>query len=288
MLQVTLAIILLSLVVQLVDGNQRTVYVSESISDGEDFLTSTGGIGGSISDNEIFFTSGDGDSNLMCCVHGNCTCNSLSLALASLTSNVLINITTDVMLSSLNNALNLENISIIGHNNPTVNCKKTGGVHFNFCYNCIIQDITWDGCGTETEPSIKLSESSNMVIKNCSFQYSKGPAIILSGVLGHVNISHCCFMHNNHYEGHGTAIHYTSSNVTSDHHLQLVLSICNCNLTYNKYAKSLVYIENAMSRHNNNNIIAFRNTMFYHNQGVPIYVINQYIYLCNKSIHLFI
>ena len=81
----------------------------------------------------------------MCCVHGNCSCNSLGHALANLTNtnNVLINITTDVILSSLINTSNLENVSIIGHNNPTVNCKNAGGLHFNFCHNCIIQDITW-------------------------------------------------------------------------------------------------------------------------------------------------
>ena len=101
MLLVTLTIILVSLVAQLVDGSQRIVYVSEPISDDEDL-----------------YTSGDGDSNLMCCVHENCSCNSLDHALANLVSNVLINITTDVMLSSLiGNASNLENVSIIGHNN---------------------------------------------------------------------------------------------------------------------------------------------------------------------------
>ena len=104
MLLVPLAIILVSLMVQLVDGSQRIVHVSEPISDDEDLST-----------------SGDGDGNLMCCVYGNCSCNSLDHALANLASNVLINITTDVMFTTLINASNLENVSMIGHNNPTVN-----------------------------------------------------------------------------------------------------------------------------------------------------------------------
>ena len=261
MLLVTLAIILVSLVVQLVDGGQRIVYVSEPISDDEDLST-----------------SGDGDSNLMCCVYGNCSCNSLDHALANLASNVLINITTDVMLTTLINASNLENVSIIGHNNPTVYCKRAGGIHFNFCHNCIIQDITWDGCGRETEPGIKLRASSNIVIEKCSFHNSKGPAIVLSGVSGHVNISHCNFIHNIHYRGHGAAIHYSSSNVTND--LQLVLAIGNCNFTNNKNAKSLVYIENMMSISNNN--ITIQNTKFCHNKGASIYVVNQNFYLFEK------
>ena len=261
MLLVTLAIVLVSLVVQLVDGSQRIVYVSEPISDDKDLST-----------------SGDGDSNLMCCVYGNCSCNSLDHALANLASNVLINITTDVMFTALINASNLENISIIGHNNPTVYCKRAGGIHFNFCHNCIIQDITWDGCGRETEPGIKLRDSSNILIEQCSFQYSKGPAIVLSGVSGHVNISHSNFIHNIHYRGHGAAIHYSASNVTNE--LQLALAIGNCNFTNNKNAKSLVYIENFMSIPTNN--VSFQNTKFSDNKGVSIYVVNENVYLFEK------
>ena len=261
MLLVTLAIVLVSLVVQLVDGSQRIVYVSEPISDDEDLST-----------------SGDGDSNLMCCVYGNCSCNSLDHALANLASNVLINITTDLMFTTLINASNLENVSIIGHNNPTVYCKSAGGIHFNFCHNCIIQDVTWDGCGRETEPGIKLRESSNIVIEKCSFQYSKGAAIVLSGVSGCVNIIHCNFTKNINYRGHGAAIHYSSNNVTN--YPQLVLAISNCNFTNNKNAKSLVYIENMMSISTNNIIV--QNTNFCHNKGASIFIVNENVYLFEK------
>ena len=111
------------------------------------------------SDNEDSGTSGEDDNCLTCCVYGNCSCSSLDHALANLTSNVLINITTDVTLSSLVTVSDLENVSIIGHNNPTVNCISAGGIHFTCCNNCIIQGITWDGCGTEnisndTEPGL--------------------------------------------------------------------------------------------------------------------------------------
>ena len=258
-----IVIILLSLVVQLVDGNQRIVYVSESISDNEGFFTSASSF----------------DDNLMCCVYGNCSCNSLDHALANLTSNVMINITTDVTLSSLISASNLVNVSIIGYNNPTVNCKRAGGTHFNFCHNCIIQDITWDGCGTETEAGIKLSDSSNIAIENCSFQYSKGPVIVLLRVSGHVNISHCNFVHNNHYGGHGAAIHYSSSNIASD---LLFLTISDCNFTDNKHAKSLVYIKNMKSKYVS--IITVQDIMFYYNQGTSVYILNEKIYLLKRVV----
>ena len=115
MLLVAIAIISVSLRL-VADGKQlqKVVHVSESISDNEDLY------------------SDDGDGYLTCCVYGNCSCNSLDHALASLTSNVLINITTDVMLFSLINTFNVENVSIIGHNNPTVNCKAAGGIHLTF------------------------------------------------------------------------------------------------------------------------------------------------------------
>ena len=253
-------IILVSLAVQLVDGNQRIVYVSESISDDEDF-----------------FSSGDGDGNLICCVYGNCSCNSLDHALANLTSNVLINITTDMTLSLLIGASNLVNVSIIGHNNPTVNCKRAGGIHFNFCHNCIIQDITWSGCGR----GVKLDDSSNIEIENCFFQYSKGPIIVLSGVSRHVSISHCNFVHNNHYKGHGAAIHYSTSNVTNGLDVRF-LSISNCNFANNKYAKSLVYIENIKPKYIGN--ITFQDITFLHNQGVSVYAVNQNIYLLERVV----
>ena len=130
---------------------------------------------------------------------------------------------------------------------PTVNCKRAGGIHFNFCHNCIIKDITWDGCGRKTKPGgIKLRDCSNIIIEKCSFQYSKGPAIVLSGVSGHINISHSNFIHNIKYKGHGALIHYSLSNAMSND-LQLHLVISNCNFMNNKNAESLVYIENMMS-----------------------------------------
>ena len=264
MLSLFLLISLTVSVVKCTDaGNQRIVYVSELISNDEDFIT-----------------SGEDDNSHICCVYGNSSCNPLDHALANLTSNVLINITTDVTLSSIIKVSNVENVTIIGHNNPTVNCKSFGGIHFTFCHNCIIQGITWDECGTENidhriEPGLKLSNCSNIKITDCIFQHSKGQAVLLSEVSGDVNINHCNFVHNNQYKGHGAAIHYSSSNVTTSHQL----SVFTCNFTYNN-AKSLVYIENRISKHNNS--ITFCSAKFVHNQGVSVYAVNQNIYLNGK------
>ena len=243
---------ILGVVFQYVDGNQRIVHVSELVSDDEDF-----------------FTSGEDDNSLICCVYGNCSCSSLDHALANLTSNVLINITTDVTLSSLVRASDLENVTIIGHNNPTVNCRNVERIHFTYCQNCIIQGITWDRCNT-----VKLSYSSNVTVQSCSFQHSVGQAIVLSEMSGDVNINDCKFVNNNHYRGHGAAIHYSSltNNTINYSQLNYVLTIKNCIFTYNTM-KSLVYLENECNK------IILNNSTFCYNRGISVYAINHKIYL---------
>ena len=260
---------MLVIVVPCSEGNQKIIHVSDLIIDGEEF-----------------FTNGEDDNSLICCVYGNCTCNSLDHALANLTSNVLINITYDVTLSSLIERSGLQNISIIGHNNPTVNCKA-GGIHFTFCCNCFIQGITWDGCGSKNsesnaEPGIKVNYSSNLTIQNCTFQHSIGQVLVyvLSKVLGDVNINNCNFENNKHYKGHGAAIHYSymfnTKKCALDSH---VFSINNCNFNKNKYSKSLVYVENKSRRSIKCNKIILNNTKFISNKGISVYVINHKIYI---------
>ena len=254
---------ILGVVVQYVDGNQRIIHVSELVNDNEDFII-----------------SGEDENSLICCVYGNCSCSSLDHALANLTSNVLINITTDVTLSSLVRVSDLENVSIIGHNNPTVNCRSIGGIHFTYCNNCIVQGITWDGCGAgnisnDTEPGLKLSYSSNVTIQSCFFQQSVGQAVVLSEMLGDVSINNCMFMNNSHYRGHGAAVHYSSS--TNNDTINYSLEIKNCNFSYNNI-KSLVYLENE----NKCDEMILNNSTFIDNQGISVYAINHKIYLNGK------
>ena len=225
----------------------------------------------------------NGSGSLSCCgARGtDCTCNSLDQVLANLTSNVLINITTNVVLSSLADAevLDLENVTIIGHNKPVVKCNGVAvGIHLMSCTNCVIQDITWDGCGNHA--GLKLKHCSNITIKNCSFQNSIGQAIVLSKVSGDVNISHCSFINNTHYRGHGAAIHY-SSEVYTRNSSTVVFTIHNCSFAYNKLAKSLVYVKNRNPEHGNT--IILNCLKFYHNQDASsVYAINQNLLLHGK------
>ena len=225
--------------------------------------------------------NGEDDNIRICCVHENCSYSSLDQCLANFTSNVLINITTDVTLSSLVRASNLSNVSIIGHNYPTVNCKSTGGIHFAFCHNCTIQGISWDGCGSSVEPGLKFSYSSNVIIKNCCFQHLLGQAVVLLGVLGDVNICDCNFINNSDYTGHGAAIWFSSNDARN--YFQYVFTISNCSFSYNTIY-SLIYFENARLNFVKAILI---NSTFYRNQGISLYAINSHIYLIGKSLFQF-
>ena len=210
-LKVTIALILFALFIQYIEGFERVIVVTEShvaIDEEDNFTTKSGNI-----------------SNLFkqpCCINGNCSCPSLHSALDNLRNNFVINITSDVELFSNISRSYLTNITITGHNNPTVNCNNSGGLQFIYCYNCTISGITWKQCGARNiidgngtiYPVLQLTNSSNVTIQNCSFLHSAGQTVLLSEISGNMKISYCNFLYNKQYEGHGTAIHY-SSNVNS-------------------------------------------------------------------------
>ena len=239
--------VVLAILAGCMNGSKRTIHVSSS----------TGG-------------------ESYCCVYGNCSCGSLDHALANLASNVLINITTDVILSSLVKSSKLERVSIVGYNNPTVKCENGGGIHYTSCYDCTIHNIVWDGCGTKRKPAMKFGKSANILINNCTFQYSKGQAVVLSGTREDVNIHHCDFMHNSHYTSHGAAIYYLSNAK-----MNCLPAISQCSFMYNEGAKSLVYMEGRMLKQNN---LTFNYFKFCHNQGFLIYAVNLNIHIYGKNI----
>ena len=270
--------ILLGLIIQYSEGFERVIVVNESnvIGNVEDTF-STSAIGSGSSGSHVFDNS--------CCIFGNCSCSSLYNALANLTSNVLINITTDVTLSSIIPLVDLADVTITGHHNPTVNCNNSGELHFISCNHCTIEGITWNGCGARNisddenvYPVLQLFNSSNITIKNCSFQHSIGQAIVLSEMLGAVNIGLCNFSSNRQYEGHGTAIHYSSTRNNVLTGSSVTLTITGCHFLYNKRAKSVVYF-GPSSADRFCAYLSLQNSNFYHNKGVPIYLSNQNLYI---------
>ena len=196
---------------------------------------------------------------------------------ANLTSNSLINITTDVMLLSIIPLVGLENISIIGHGNPTVYCDNAGGLHFNDCHNCTIIGIAWEKCGTKIgsmpAAAVELYNSSDIIIQNCSFQHSVTQAIRLSE-MGNVSITDCMFVFNSYFKGHGTAIHYLSK---FKHHTKFQFTINNCTFTHNEASDSVVYI--GPSNNKSMEQIFLMNSIFLRNRGISMYISHQNVYV---------
>ena len=194
--------------------------------------------------------------------------------LANLTSNGLVSIMNDVMLLSVVPLVGLKNVTIAGHDNPTVNCNDAGGIRLDDCCNCTIMGITWKKCGTKNSnmPAMELYNSSNILIQNCSFQHTITQAITVSEMSGIVTIDDCKFVFNNHFEGHGTTIHYLSK-IKLDSKFQFIIS--NCNFTHNgaSVTSSIVYI----GRSNNISMeqVCLTNLVFLSNQGTPIYISHQ-------------
>ena len=196
--------------------------------------------------------------------------------LATLTSNGVIKVTIDVMLLSAIQLVGLANITITGHDSPTVNCDNAGGLYFDNCHNCTLIGIIWEKCGTENDrkPAIKLCNSSNILIQNCSFQHSVAQAIALSEMSGKIIINGCKFLFN-YFKGHGTAIYYLANN--KHLHSKFQFTITDCNFTNNGIAsdKSIVYIGSSSNRSVKQ--MYFMNSVFSNNQGVPLYITYQAI-----------
>ena len=91
-------------------------------------------------------TGSDSDK---CCMEAECPCSSLSTALQDMTSNTVINITSESV--TVNGKVkmgsgNLTNITITG-NGATIVCYNTGSVQCDWCSNVTSEGITWDKCG---------------------------------------------------------------------------------------------------------------------------------------------
>ena len=226
-------------------------------------------------------SSGAGDSRKCCGVPSNstATCETFTLALRNLKNNTLVNVTRNVALDSFEALVNLEFVTIIGHNNPTVNCSNEGGLKLSTCLNCTIEGITWVGCGSivtkhTSQPVIQVHNSSNITIQNCSFLRSKGQAVLLSDVSGKVSFSHCKFTDNTDYGKDGVAIHYSSS-ATVKSELVLIVNHCNFSRNGKRSGRSIVHIGKSTLY----NSIILRDSSFDRNTGNCINVLMQNLHI---------
>ena len=228
-------------------------------------------------DDNISTSRADSSNGLHRCISENCSsCYSFVDLLDDFTSDGTIYITMDMVLSSVIQLTHLKNIAIIGYNNPAVQFGYSGGLQFVHCHNLTIEGIKWNGCGakshTSTTPEIGLyvHNSSNIIFQNCTFQNSFGQSVVLSEVLGYVNINNCKFRHNNYYNNHGTAIHCSSNN-----NAQLVFIINNCTFDYNE-GVSIVYFYQLGSLQK---YLILQYSNFKNNKGIPICIFKQKLFI---------
>ena len=214
------------------------------------------------------------------CLMSKCSCNKLedSLNTHILQHTNIVNITGDTWI--LSSAIKIDlvthvtpyqrNISIIGHNNPTVICLSGGRLELHNHYYLIIDGITWIGCGGYSEiftPVILIGFHAvnqtdyTVRIQKCHFKYSIAPAVVYSENKENMNINvdHCNFIDNNHHSGQGVAIYFTS--------LYGKVTINNCNFSYNGFAKSIIYVKSFTK-------VYINGSNFYSNKGVPVYLSN--------------
>ena len=253
---------------QYVDGREGTLYVSEVITRYCDMR-----------DNMM---PGSTNNNSFSGCHENDSCyNSFDHALANVKSNDVINITTNSTLSFHHILTGLENVSIIGYNNPTVYCYNTsviiGALNFSSCTNCIIRDITWSGCGGIVDnanyPVLEFYDSSNITIENCIFRHSKGQVITFSYTVD-AAINNCNFLHNVYPGSQSGAV----INIANQGNLEINFTIRNCNFTDNSGTEGIINI-NGQSNDESLGNISFYDFIFSDNKGSAIYLNHQDLYL---------
>ena len=214
------------------------------------------------------------DQKALICSNINCYCKSLEHLLDGLTSNATVNITDDVKLTSFIILSDLENISIIGHNHVSVICGNDGGgLNLSSCNKIRVEGFTWIRCGTNNnindhKPVMEFDGSSAITIQNCTFQYSIGQIILISGSHEDVNINHCKFMNNNHYRYHGACIYFGIFGYTYD---TPTININNCNFSYNGDSESIVHFTHSSYFHAS---IYLNNSNFQYNKGTSLYLLS--------------
>ena len=173
-------------------------------------------------------TSGSGFtyffSKCICCAETLCLCDSIQSASHYTQNNTVIALANSVNIFSERSFLfnlpflvtvfqHITNLSLIGYNNATIDCNFFRSVHFNYCNNIVIQNITWIKCGYNRDDKfiiqsldrlgdnyfyaysfndsffhlyhhgIRLDSCTNVYLKNCTFVASMVEISAVSGVV---------------------------------------------------------------------------------------------------------
>ena len=179
------------------------------------------------------------------CLSDKCYCKDLSKKFEDVKNNQVVNITDEVaLISSVIHIISLYNITITGHNIPTVICVNDSGMNIYRSSNVTIEGITWIGCGatnamyTNYIPVLEITYSNNVSIQKCSFLYSLGQVVSLTTeVSGYVNITNCTFVNNINYRDYGTATYILIIFPVFSKFNYNMLTLKNCDFRSNRSAK---------------------------------------------------
>ena len=226
------------------------------------------------------------------------TCSSFQAALEILENNTVINITNDVvLLESIVQLKELNNVAIVGQSDTTVECNGSGVLNISSCNNVTIRGITWNTCGTYMKiandnfdllsinqyPGITFNQCSNILIHHCIFQKSLSSAVYLFEVSGIISIDHVQFLFNGPsslIRGVVNNLQYVAMGLTitqlaSFHAIaQLNISIIRCKFSYNhlildRQGHSSVLLINFNSISSNINIL-ITETSFTSNNNILV------------------
>ena len=223
----------------------------------------------------IIISNDNGTNGTECCVNGTCVFSSLYTALVNITSNTIINITSESV--ALNNSTrmgsgNLTNIKITG-SNVTIMCNNSGSVYCESCDNVTMEGITWDSCGDpygSDFAGVTFNVSNNVSLVNCTFQYSQITAVGFVKVSGRFNVSQCNFLSNKGKNGCG-GLRISSGSVSVN--LDISNSyFYNNGLYYNDYVDQTLTVDDETG--STMWYITITKTIFFSNMGAAYFTIN--------------
>jgi len=175
---------------------------------------------------KVITVNSNGTNTTECCVNGTCPCGSLYYALQNLTSNSIINITSESVTLNTTTPIgsgNLHNITITG-NGATIMCNNSGGVYCESCNDVVIKGIIWDQCGDPKKGNmvagIHFTDVHNFKIEDCILQGFKICALSLDEGCGDIIVKSATFQFNvmekptDDFDGSGLKVVSKASNTS--------------------------------------------------------------------------
>jgi len=236
-----------------------------------------------------------GKNTTECCVEARCSCSSLYGALHSITSDTIVNITSESVLLEDNVyiGVGLDNVTITG-NGAMVMCNNKGSVSWKLGDNILIEGITLDQCGNPmypNAPAIEFDKVFRISILNCTFQHSKVCKTISISVEGdgaYIYIVNSTFLLNKVENTSACQDTYSSLIIQNNQYVSVEANSLNFSIIIENSVISSNEILGILLYNNvSNSYIAFNNVTVFNNSqgGVNILSTKSYMILDMLSSH---